>query len=289
MKIITLFLLAFVASPLLAADTPITIGDTALTIPPPPGLAPVTPDMTRLNAILELYVVPQNQRFISFIPVESMSAIKRGQAASMARSASLQAARTVLNRTFTTADFAQLKDAIRKQNAEFAKKAVDQVSGLMNQANKQMESQFNAKPGLSLNGMVPLPPHDETERSLAYSMKVSLTAKDANGQPVQNDGCVTVTFVFTRAKLFLLYVNGAKDDLEWTRQTAKTWTDAILAANPSTAAEVAKEASGPGAFLNWGSVSRSAVIGGCVVGLIGLIRWLINKNKRQIRPPPLPQ
>jgi hypothetical protein len=288
MKIITLFLLACFASPLLAADTPITIGDTALTIPAPPGLAPVTPDMTKLNQILELYVAPQNQRFVSFIPVESMAAIQRGEAAAMVRSASLQAAKAVVNKTLTTTDFAQLKDAIRKQNAEFAKKAEDQVSGLMNQANKQMENQFNTKPGLSLNGMVPLPPYDETDRSLAYTMKVSLTANDANGQPVQNNGCVTVTFIFTRAKLLLLYVNGAKDDLEWTRQTAKTWADAILAANPSTAADAAKESSGPRAFRDWGSVSRSAVIGGLVGSLIGLIRWLIGKSKRKTGPPPLP-
>jgi hypothetical protein len=68
-----------------------------------------------------------------------------------------------------------------------------------------------------------LPFHRDTERILAFS-----AVQEAS------DGTVVVTTssaVLVGDVMITLRVSGSKNDLEWTRQVADQWAEAILAAN----------------------------------------------------------
>ena len=275
----TIFLLAqLLAASLFAADVPINIGGTPLTIPTPAGFVPVTAEMTAMNQVFESVVAPQNIRFVSFIPEEFLPAVQRGEVPSIARNVSVQTVKAVVDKPITASDFSQLKEVMQKQNDEIMKKVESQMPGAMEKINKKIEGQFDAKLDLSLVGMVPLPPHEDTDRTLGFSYLVNFAMKARDGSPTNFSGVVTSTFIRAKGKLFFTYVNGAQNDLAWTRQTSKDWAAAILAANPSDAATAAAESSSPG--FDWGRVWSGAIIGGAIGGLYGLVRYLINRSKK---------
>jgi hypothetical protein len=279
MKTLSVLLLGqLLAVQILAADVTIQIGEAPLVIPTPQNFVPVTAEMTALTQLLENFVAPQNKRFVSFIPDEFLPAVQRGELPQIIRTVSVQGNKATLDRTFTKSDFAQLKEVIQKQNVDLIKKAEQQIPGLMDKINKKVEEQSAAKLDLSLAGMVPLPPHDESERSMSYSMLVSYKMTGPDGAPKNFSGVVTTTFMHAKGKLIFTYVNGGENDLEWSRKISKDWTTAILAANPSDAETAKKEAASSGGF-NWNSVLRSAFIGGAIGAAIGLIGYLTRRKK----------
>jgi hypothetical protein len=260
-----------------AADVAINIGGTTITIPAPAGYVPVTKDMKLLDQTLEALVAPQNVRLVSFIPAEGLAAVQAGGMPSLRRTLSVQTNRKTVDLELTTHDFGELKDVVMKQNADLVKTAEKEVAGLTQKLNQNIEDQFHTNLALSIGGMVPFPPHEQSERSLSYSMLVNYEVKGAQGQPAKAAGYVTTTFLHAKAKFFFLYVNGDANDLEWSRATAKSWAAAILAANPSDAATAAREARTRG--FDFAQLWRAVLIGGCVGGAIGLLRFLARKKQ----------
>jgi len=268
------------ARPLPAAETVVQIGDTAISVPAPKGFTPVTKDMARLNQLLETFVPPDNVRFVTFIPEESLSALQAGQIPNLSRTFSLQTNKKAVTRTMTTSDFSEFKATVREQNDAIVKEAESKIPGLMEKVNQSLQGQFNTKMDMSLNGLVPLPPHAESDRSLAFSMLVNLTMMTADGQRTNLPGVVTTTYLHARGKLFFTYVYGGEKDLEWSRQVSKEWTAALLAANPSDDTTLAKESAGSGGF-DWTQVFRSALVGGLIGGTFGLFGYLFKRFKRK--------
>lgn len=270
---LAIVLIHLLARPVFAAETGIRIGDTTITVPTPSGFTPVTKDMARLDQTLESFVAPSNVRLASFIPEEFLPAVQRGELPAMPRTLSLQTNKKTVAPIVTASEFTELKRVVRKQNEDMVKKAQDQMPGLIDQANEKLGNRTQAK----VNGMAVLPPHEDTERSLAYSMRLDVATKGTDGQVVGHPGVVTVTFLHARGKLFFTYVNGGENDLEWSRQISKEWAAAILAANPSDDITAAKESARSGAF-GWDRVARNAAIGAILGGAIGLLRLLFKRK-----------
>lgn len=266
------------AAPLFATNVTIHIGDTPLSIPSPPGFVPVTSDMGRLDQVLDSFVVPQNVRFVSFIPEALLPALNSGKIPSMPRTLSVQTARTAVKRLVTLADFAELKKTVREQNAGLREKMEKEMPGMLERMNQRIEDRFNTRLNMNVNGMVPLPAHEESDRSMAFSMLINMSMNQPNGTPTNFAGVVTATFLLAKGKLFFLYVNGGENDLEWTRTLSKNWATAILAANPSDAATAALEAK-PASGFDWNLVMRSALIGAAIGGLFGLVRFVTRRSR----------
>ena len=140
---------------------------------------------------------------------------------------------------------------------------------------------------VQVNGLTVLPAHEDGERSMAYSMRMKVAVKAADGQVTSHPGVVTVTVLHVRAKLFCTYVNGGENDLDWSRQTAREWAAAIVAANPSDTATSAKEARRAPGF-DWNGVGRTAFIGGVIGGAVGLIRLRWGRKKPANTPSAFP-
>ena len=71
---------------------------------------------------------------------------------------------------------------------------------------------------------------------MAYSQYVNYGTAVAGEDMGNTVVAATTAFVHVRDKILFIYVYGAEDDLEWSRDFASNWLDQIFAANTATAA-----------------------------------------------------
>jgi len=277
MKLTCAFLLPWFVPSLMAADISVTVVTTQLTIPEPAGYVRAAPG-TAYDRLQENAVVPQNQRLASFVPAEALAAVERGEIPAIQRALSVQTPKAAIDHTVSKSDFKELKKFVTEQNAELTKTVEKRFPDAVKTVNERLKGEYGAKLDFSLSGMVPLGTHDDTERSLAFSMFVTYDLTDAAGKATNLAGVVTATFLHVRGKVLFLYVNGSEKDLEWTRATARSWAAAVIAANPSDARTLAEENRRSRGF-DWSRVGRSALIGAGIGGVIAVILQLSKRKK----------
>jgi hypothetical protein len=156
------------------------------------------------------FVPPSNEQFALFLQDADVAVAARGEIPQPERWFYVQSAKALIQPFVTTADFAQLKRTIKTQNEGIVKKAKSQVPGLLQNVNKGISADYDVDVNLSLDQMVPLPPHYETERGLAYSSILKYKANDEDGKPSVYEGVVTATFVHVQGKVLFLYANAEK-------------------------------------------------------------------------------
>jgi hypothetical protein len=154
---------------------------------------------------------------------------------------------------------------MKTDNARTARQIEEQVPGLMREINEGLTADYDVDLALSVGGVVPLPPHDESERTFAFSLITKYEMTDLEGNPVRWEASATSTVVHLRAKVVFLYAVGQKEDLEWTREVSRKWASAVIAANPSTGVFAEQEQR---RGFDWLRVVKYGVIGAVVAGLV---------------------
>lgn len=274
-------LIAFLLLPLIAAAAPkiaetIQVAGTAITIPAPPDSVAVIPAMKSVYALQREFVPSMNELLVGFIPAESAADALADKILLLSRSFSVQTEKRVAKMNLSAKHFAELKKSISSQNEKLLKEVEKEMPGFVDKINRNVAKETGFNMGFSLPQMTPLPPHEDTPRSLAYSTLVRVDSTGANGKIESALSMVTGTFVHVRGKILFLYCNGGEKDLEWTRAISKQWSQAILAANP---------AEGDGPVTSFGGrsfgsrVLRGALIGAIVGAVIGLFRYFSSKRK----------
>ncbi len=263
----TFLWLAAMASALPAPVT-VNIGGTPLVIPTPTNFAPVTPKMEMVNTLLDSLVPPSNTRLTAFIAESEVGAATQGLIPDLTRSFSVQTLKQLSGSTVTKADFDRMKSALRKQMDQMMQMVEKQAPGLMENLNKNRDRQFAGDVRLKSLQSVPFPPHEETERSLAFSMIVNSGVAGASGKSEKFVSAVTGTMVHLKGKILYLYATGDERDLTWTRKISKGWVAAVVAANPSDSATALKETAGPVGFSFMRSL-RKIMIGALIGGVFG--------------------
>ena len=271
-------LCAILALQTTACAVEITVGTTRLTIPAPEGYSLLTSEMQPCADFSKRFVAPQNEQFALFLPDDAIALAKAGEIPGPARRFVVQVPKQIVKLLITKTDFAGMKNAIKTQNEEMLKKIEAQVPGIMKKVTDDLSKDYEVNMRFTSLQMLPLPAHSETDRSMAYSALLKFDVDDGAGNITPNEGMITTTFIHVKGKMLMLYVYAEKSGLEWSRTAAKTWSDQIIAQNPSDAATSAQE-SKPRAGFDWGSLLRSTIIGAAVGGLIGLIRVLFKKKK----------
>lgn len=230
---LTLSLLAivFATTSAMASPQTIAIGNTRLVIPPPASFAPVTPEMAAVNRFLETFVPPTNTQHVTFLSEGQIETALKGEMPSLDRLFTVQTAKQLEQQTVSLADFAQMKEVIRKQNATLMAQAKQQIPAFLDQADKSIEEQFDVRRELQTMQTVPLQPHEESERTFAYSMFTKAHAASAAGQPAPVATVATVTLAFAKGQVLFLYCYGKESDLGWSRKASHDWATAIMAAN----------------------------------------------------------
>jgi hypothetical protein len=274
-------LIAFFLSPLIAAAASIVgetiqVAGTAITVPAPPNFVAVTPAMKNVYATQREFVPSMNELLVGFIPAESAADALADKLFLIPRSFTVQTEKRVAKMNLSARHFAELKKSITSQNEKILKEVEKEMPGFVEKVNRSVAKETGVSLGLSVPQMTPLPPHEDTPRSIAYSTLVRVDATGADGKIESALSMVTGTFVHVRGKILFLYCNGGEKDLEWTRAISKQWSQAVLAANP---------AEGDGPVTSFGGrsfgsrVLRGALIGAVVGAVIGLFRYFSSKRK----------
>lgn len=214
MKTICLALLLL--APVVSGAADISVGGVSLAIPNPNGFSPVTPQMALLYDIQKQFVAPTNEEFIAFIPERDVPAALKDDIPDLPRCFTVQTAKSLIGSSVSTSDFAKLKDIIKTQNDELMKKVEAQLPGLTKQMNDEgLTKKYDVDLAFSVSQMVPMPVHEETDRTLAYSSLVKYDMKDEQGNPAFFVAVVTATFAHVKSKVLFLYSYAEESGLEW--------------------------------------------------------------------------
>lgn len=264
--------------PRFAQAVDIVVGQTHLVIPAPADFVPVTSDMKVYVDFANRFVPPTNEQFAQFLSSADAALATRGDLPVAKRKFYVQTAKEIIQPLVSTADFEQLKSMIKTQNAELLKKVETEMPGLFEKVNQGISNDFKVDVNLLMTQMLPLPPHDESERTLSYSMILKYNVNGADGKPVPFEGVVTATFVHVKGKVLFLYANAEKSGLEWSRVESKKWAAMVVAANPSAGNVAVEEARPQRSGIDWSEVARKGLIGGIIGGIIGLIGYFTKKK-----------
>jgi hypothetical protein len=261
-----------------AAD--ISVGGVSLAIPSPNGFSPVTPRMASLYELQKQFVPPTNEEFASFIPERDVPAVLKDNIPAMPRRFTVQTAKRLIGASVSTADFAQMKNIIKSQNDELKKKVEAQLPGLMKQMNDGITKKYDIDRAFSISQVVPMPAHEETGRTFAFSALVKYDMKNDHGIPRSFVGVFTTTLVHVKSKVLFLYSYAEKSGLEWSRGASRQWANAVVAGNPSDLRTSVKEAL-PAAVLgiDWWRIGDKAAGGAISGAIIGLILWAMKRGK----------
>lgn len=267
-------------APAVSGASNISIGGVALAIPSPQGFAPVTEQMGALYDLQKQVVAPTNKEFIAFIPEADLPVALKGDIPDLPRRFAVQTAKSLVTASVSTSYFGKVKNIIKSQNDEMMKKVEKELPGLVTQLNKELSKKYDVNAAFSVAQMVPLPVHEETDRTLAYSALVKYNMNDSTGNPAPYIAVFTATLVHVKGKVLFLYSYAEEAGLEWSRESAKQWANAIVAANPSDFQSPIKE-SLPSAVtgIDWGQVSAKAIAGAIIGLVIGLIGWIRSRGK----------
>jgi len=268
------FAACLVLLPAHALAVDVDVGGTTLTIPAPDGCTLIASDLPYAQ-LMERFVPPQNRQLALFLGDGDAAIAAQGEVPEPTRLFYVQTPKAVIGRFATNADFAQAKSGIKGEYATIAKEVEKQLPGFMENVNKGISADYNVDLALSVSRVLPLPPHHESDRSLAVSMISKYGATDADGNPVSWEAAVTTTLVHVKGKVLFLYATADVADLEWSREASRKWAAAVIAGNPSAGAIAEQEKGGGFDWLTY------AVIGAAVGGIVGARK----QRSRKSRPP----
>ena len=266
------FLLAGL-TPVLALASPITVGGVPVEMPNPEGFVAVTDDMTELATLQRRFVAPGNKQFVTFIPHEAASNARQGGLPDFVRRFSVQTAIDIADLDVAAADFRQLQRTIREQNEEIFASNQAEMKAVMQDINKGLSEDLGQELNLSMGEAVPLPPHRETDRTIAYSMITRFGINDASGQPTNMLVAATTTVAHVKNRILFFYTYADADSLTWTREASEQWVDKVLTANPVTHKfRISTLWNRFATRIDWAQVLGSAGAGGLLALAVSLVR-----------------
>lgn len=280
MKHILFVCCLFVLQPF-AHATEISVGGTSLSIPSPTGYSQITTAMKPFSELAARVVPPSNEQMALFLPIADVKSAAKGGIPDSIRRLAVQVAKKLIHSFVTNADFAEIKQTMKTQNDKMLKEIEAESPGIFEKLNKGILRDYDLDLKLSNVQMIPLPPHYETERSLAYSIISKVNVKDENGKSSIYEEASTVTLVHLQGKVLFLYVFSEKKGLDWSRTESQKWADTVMAANPSVGAVAIREASSSRSGFDWSKVGSGTLAGAFAGLIIGTIGYVFKKARRK--------
>ena len=258
----------------------ISVGTRRLKIPPPEGFSAITSDMQPYADFAKQFVPPSNEQFALFLSDADVALAARGEIPQPRRWFYIQTTKALVHKFVSTAEFAEIKRAVKRQNEEILKEVESQMPDLFEKINKRIAADYQVDLNLSFNQALPLPPHHETERSLAYSMLLTYAVNDEHGRSSVFEVVVTATLVHVQGKVLFLYANAEKSGLDWCRSASRKWADTVIAANPSKGNIVFGENMSWRAVFDWRKVLWVAIAGIIIGGVTSALAYVLLKKNR---------
>ena len=211
----------------------VVVGTTPIVIPDPSGFTSITPQMKSVFELQKQSVPPNIEQLGAYISAaEVHKALGDAGDPNLDRRFDVGAARKSSDRNFTISDFQQFKEIIKTQNAELVSKAKRESPHLMENLNGYIARGSRIEDAISVMDVIALPPHEETTRSISYSLFEKFNIKNTAGTPTTRVAAGTLTFLYVKGKIIILHCFAEKQGLDWSRTALKQWADAIVTANP---------------------------------------------------------
>lgn len=250
----------------------VSIGGTAIEIPNPPGFVAITPRMTAVYEFQKNFVAPTNQELLTFLPEGMVASAEKGEIPDFTRSFSVQTAKQIVDAPVPRSVFEEMKTLLKTRNEDIVSEIQKQVPEVMDSINQNLVESYAVDPALSVSQMIPLPAHHETDQIFAYSTLLKVAMNDESGNQVSSVTVATASFVYVKRKVLFLYCYAEQDGLEWSREISRTWSEAVVAANPSDVPSEERVSS-------WARIALGAV-GGALIGMVvGILGWVILRRK----------
>ena len=255
-----------------ASAEEVDVGGQMIEIPTPAGFTNLVPAHSPYYETSKAFEAPGNIRYVSLLPKETAEILEKGGFATYRRYMNVETARNISARNISTVQFEELRDVLRNQLNEMMANVEEALPGIIDKANADISEEFDADLELSVGDLVPLPVHQDSANAIAYTMFMTVASSaDGVAEELEVSSATMLTLLVNERVLFL-YVYGTEDDVEWTRSTAASWADAILAANSGGAG--ARDAQAPEDTS--GSAWRDMLTDPAVVTIVILVLiWLI--------------
>lgn len=262
--------------PLAASASAVSLGATSLEIPAPSGFAPITEQMTALFPFEQNLVAPANEELVAFVSADEAATALEGKLPEGSRKFAVQTMKQLVPLSVPSSYFAELKSGMKAGNEEIFTRVQKSSPEMLDHIRNGLSAKYKADIAQSTSSMVPLPAHEETERSLSYSVIIKDQMQDGS---IEVTACTT-TLLYVRGKILFLYVYAEDSALQWTRDESKRWADAILAANPSGPRNsIAEGASSVLSNTTWTQVGIRAGFGALIGMAGGLVAWRRKRSK----------
>ena len=176
---------------------------------------------------------PTNRLLGQFARRSDLKARSQGKLASFNRYFLAQTLRKIEDRIFSAADFAQLRSATKKQQAEILGKLEPRLADVTRDLEKRRSADTGSAVSLKIGDVVPLGIYQDAESFVSFGAMSRIQYQ--GGGSADDRTVVNVASIMTvKGKILFLYTYARytdSKDVEWARHASATWTNDVLAAN----------------------------------------------------------
>lgn len=250
----------------------VEVGGRSLQIPAPEGFERADGVLPLYDEVCEAMLPPSNRRLLAFARPEFVAKLRAGEIEDADRHFALQSTKQFEEKEISERAFRGAREALKRELEGLRAKLDEETQKLIASGKARFAEQRGVELDLAVSDTAVLGFFEDSDTALGFTLAMNVQTPKGRERQV----CAAVVApVNGRLVNFYAYSNYAgEDDRAWVETAARTWKDAAMAVNPRV----------PGSVLDgfdFGSVGRSALIGGVVGLVIGLGQWL---RKRRIRP-----
>lgn len=252
----------------IAADTIVSVGGRSIQVPALANYERVDGRDPKIDQMRDDLLGGTNRYVARFEPVSGSPDSDQG------RELTIQVMKSIESREIGERTFMEMRDQMRREFKTALDGMMAKLGPQVQASGKKAGETLGVDMALSASDMAVLGIFDDSDSSLGFTMAMKVNAKVGGEASEQRVVTAGMTMPVNGRLLYLYAVADFDDesDRKWAEHTVAVWRDAILAANPRV--------QGPSASLfDWNSVGRSALIGGAIGGLVGLVSWLTKKKK----------
>lgn len=209
----------------------IKVGGVDIEIPKPKSFSLVIPEMKELYEFEKLFIAPTNVSFATFIPDSDVGTALMNEVPESERTFGVETVIKMVDMSINNTSFESLRKGIKTINDEILRKVKEKTS--FNELNSNLKDELELDLNISINEIIPLDVHFENERALSYSAFMKNGFDNEDGTTGSYISIITITVIHIKSKVLILFVDGAYDDLEWTREASTIWVKEIIKANSS--------------------------------------------------------
>lgn len=263
------------------AAVEVSLGKVPITIPNPQGFVVVTEQMPAMYKATKAFLVPTNEEHASYIPEKDAPAALGGELCEVPRRYSVQSSKQLAHVNITVRDFSDLKQRIKTEYED----TVKQIKQKNPNFDKNLGAMFKDGTGFETDvstAFVPLTPHYESDRVIAYSTICKYKMTDEKGGSFVFVAVVTQALVHVKGRALMLFTYAEDTGLEWSRDATREWSNAVVLANPATIQDSVRETVPPAvSMINWEKVLTKMMGAAIAGGIMGLLVWLWQRGKNK--------